>query len=273
MNKQLLVSLLSLMAVSVIAAENLLATGKWKASSYPDRLPQIIDGKMDTGWVSYTGLGATGKLECILQEPVKFQILTLFGKNLAEGVLEVSEDGISWKVLGNLTSSNNNAMLSFCLKEPLLIKGLRMNLKGASDKKASVTVSEVAGYLPDVPLPLADCEITEVGNGLNWRFPAYLLIDGNSLTKTSHWSSYKGSAFILKFKEDRKISSIGFICERPFDNVVVSVSDDGTNWTKVGEAVKLASDKMLTFPQVNTRHLKVEVKATCYSCPAELIIR
>ena len=273
MKKQLIAAALAAM-IAAGAAENIFATGEWKATAYPQNIPLAFDGKMDTRWVSYTGKNASATLTCTLPEPSQIQAVVLVGSNLAGGTVEITENGTAWNAAGELKSTCQEGMLSLCLAEPVAVKGVRLKLRGSADRNQPVNVQEMAAYVPDVPVSLATfCSIDESGAGTNWRFSPKFLVDGNSMSRGSHYSAYKGSVLTLDLGEAKEVSSVGFCCAAPVDKVTVSVSGDGENWTKAGEAEKLASDQMLEFPKQTARYLKIELQATYRSAPVELIVK
>ena len=263
-----------LTAAGVSAAENLFASGTWSATAYPKEVPKAFDGKMDTRWQSYTKEDATATLTCRLPETSQIQAITLFGANLAGGKAEVSEDGTTWKGLGTMKSTCGNGMLSLFLPEPVSVKGIRLNLRGAADKKQAISVSEMAAFIPDVPVNLATfCTIDETGEATNWRFSPKFLVDGNSMPRGSHYSAYKGSTLKLDLGEEKEVSSIGFCCASPLGKLAVFSSSDGKNWTKAGEKANLSSEQMLEFPKRKARYLKIEVQTSYRSAPSELIVK
>ena len=275
MNKSFFTMITGLLtAAGVSAAENILASGTGSATAYPKEVPKAFDGKMDTRWQSYTKEDATATLTCRLPETSQIQAITLFGANLAGGKAEVSENGTTWKELGTMKSTCGNGMLSLYLPEPVAVKGIRLNLRGVADKKQAISVSEMAGFIPDVPVNLATfCTIDEKGQGMNWRFSPKFLVDGNSMPRGNHYSAYRGSTLTVDLGGNKEVSAVGFCCMAPFDKVVVSTSPDGKNWIKAGEQVKLASEQMLEFPKQTARYLKIEVQASYRSAPSELIVK
>jgi len=277
MNKYLLLSFaaaLTITGITASAVENILAPGEWKATAYPERVSKTFDSKLETGWISYGGKNAAATLTGILPEAADFQALKLLGGNLGGGSVEITENGKDWKKIGDLKPSNRNGMLSLYLPEPVSVKGIRLNLKSVLNKVGPIDVREMAAYIPDTPVSLAMfCTISEAGPGVNWRFSPIFLVDGDTRHRGSHYSGYKGSTITVDLGENKEVSSVGFICRRPFDKVTVLTSADGKSWTKAGEAVKLASEKMLEFPKVKARYLQIAVQTVFQSAPAELIVR
>ena len=275
MNKAFFTTIAVLLTTAgVSGAENIFTSGSWSATAYPKSIPLAFDGRMDTRWQSYTREDATATLTCQLPETLQIQALTLVGANLAGGEAEVSGDGKNWKKLGDMKSTCGHGMLSLYLPEPVSVKGIRLKLRGAADKKQAISISEMAGFIPDVPVNLATfCSIDEKGQGMNWRFSPKFLVDGNSMPRGNHYSAYRGSVLTVDLGENKEVSAVGFCCMAPFDKVVVSTSPDGKNWIKAGEQVKLASEQMLEFPKQTARYLKIEVQGSYRSAPSELIVK
>ena len=271
--KNSILMLLALCAFHSFAAENLASRAEFQIHPYPDKAPLMVDGKMDTQWVGYTGENARGEFVVLFPEPVRLQTVALFGRNLVSGTVEFSADGAFWDAAQELNAANQPEFLAIRLDEPREIKAIRFRLSGGAER-APVAVRELYIYVPDGEKNLATFrKVSEKGENLNWRSHAGFLVDGNSATACKHYSGYQNSVIELDLGSVEEVSSVALTTGAPIGRLAVSVSTDGTNWTAVKEAAGLASNTPLAFPPVKARYLKLELQGTYRVAPSELIVR
>lgn len=264
----------SMLATSLFAAENLmLKASKVSAAPYNDKAPALFDDKPESIWLSYTGENSKGTVTVLFDEAVSFQAIAVWGANLVSGNIETTTDGSSWSVLGDFVANNATGFLSFLSKDPIQTKGLKFTFNGPAEKKA-VTVRDMKIYELDIVPNLATfSKITETNStGMNWRYPATFLIDGNADTKCSHYSGYKGSSIELDLGEEKPISSIQLKSMRDFKSVNVSTSKDGKTWTKIeNTSGSKSTQEPLEFVEQNARYIKMDLDGN--GVASEIIVK
>ncbi len=247
-------------ASSLLAADNLLEQAKEiKAHPYNDKINLVTDNNIETKWLSYTGENAKGTITVNFGEETEFNAIAIWGGNLVEAEIESSADGKTWTPLIKLNGSAEANFIGNYFADGARATMLRFTLKGGP-KSAAVTVQEMKIYNIDGPAHKAlFCPITETGDSLNWRTPPTFYVDGNSKTRSAHWSAFKGSTITIDLKEETEIKQLVLISNNGFSSVNVSTSSNGKTFAEAGTIAVPGKEQKLDLTPVKARYVKLAV--------------
>lgn len=270
--KNLIALLVMTTANCLSASENLLTKAEIKAYPYQDQANRFSDGSFSTWWGSYTAENASGTFTLTFAESIQFNAVTLNGKNMSAGYIELSEDGKTWTRLDEFNNSGAPNLLTYYSKQLQEANLMRLKVLG-SERRQAIQIADLRIFVMDVPYNKAfGSKIIEDGEDLNWRFPATLYVDGDTKNAVTHYSKYSGSVITLELAKVEELSKLTLFSERGFDSIMLSISTDGKTWKEVGANITPNKLQEIEFPKVNAKFVKLNVRGKSSARPQEIVL-
>lgn len=271
MKKLYMFFVLVLSACCSFAAANLLDDAVVSTSQKNDEAPLMFDGKLDTKWRTFYAENAQCTISATFTEPVSFNAIALWGNNIVSSKIEISDDGDTWTSIPALKEITANQNWGQHYKNIVKTKNIRISLTGGP-KKNAISVNELVIYsLDSAPSKALFAKITSKGQGENWRFPASLMVDGNTKTMYKPYSMWKGADFTVELDKEQEVKELCLKSSGTPSKVVVLTSMDGKDWKKAGESTG-AKKTVVKFAAVKAKYVKAKVTAGKYLFISELEI-
>ncbi len=255
--KWLLFGMLAVLVCGVHAADNLLERAKITVNTFSDKIDLLKDNKIETGWQTEASVHATGVVTINFEEITDFNAIAVWGLNLADVEVETSKDGETWTALSKLDSPQAPTFVGKYFPDGVATAWLRFKIKGG-EKRLSIIVRELKIYNIDGAPSKALFKVVkeEEGISLNWRTPASYYVDGNTATRSHHWTGFVGSTVTLDLLEETEIKQVVLLSMNGFDSVKVMTSKDGKTYEEAGVIAVLGKEQKLDITPVKARYIQ-----------------
>ena len=107
----------------------------------------------------------------------------------------------------------------------------------------------------------ANIKTVKTTGAANWRFPPEFMLDGNTKTAYSTYSSWKGAEFIIPLKELTEISELLIDNSGNLSEVSIAVSAGDNNFRDISKTSgKIGKKQLIKFSKSKAKKIKLKIK-------------